>query len=264
MIYSKSKREKHGKCNICPNEEKLTYDHVPPKNSTVIKVVEQETIFAKLTQKERKINISQNGVKFRTLCSVCNNHRLGIELDPVLNDFSQSIFMFLKSNLFLPKYIEIETRPAALVRAVIGHILAAKIEIDNSEDENLMRRFFLNHIETIPNEINIFYWIYPYEHTVVIRDIAMPSVRGKYKDIGIFSVLKYFPMAFLVTNLTEYNNLPSLTYHRTIGFEEKRKITINLQHVMPLDWPENVAINNFIIGGASLSSSVFATPRKKS
>jgi hypothetical protein len=263
MIYTKFKRERFGKCNICLNPFKLTYDHVPPRGSTEIKAVEQENIFNRLTQKERRFNISQNGVKFRTLCSVCNNDKLGAKLDPILNDFSRSITLYLKSNLILPNYIEIETKPIVLIRAIIGHLLAAKINIDYSENENMMREIVFNYNETIPKEINIFYWIFPYENTIIMRDFAMPAVRNKFQDIGIFSVLKFFPVAYLLTNLNEYEGLPSLTSYSNFKFDERTKITINLKNVKKQDWPENIDRGNFLIGGADLNSSVFATPRKK-
>lgn len=262
-MYTKYKRERFGKCNICLNDSELTFDHIPPQGSTEIKTIEQENIFHRLTQKERKFNISQNGVKYRTICSVCNNDKLGTRLDPILNNFSQSISLFLKSNLILPNFIEIETRPTALIRTIIGHLLAAKIDIGESEIDKLMRSFVFDYNLIIPRDINIFYWIFPYENTIILRDFAMPAIRNNFREIGIFSVLKYFPIAFLLTDLSEYEGLPSLTSYRNLRADEFAKITINLKNIRNPEWPENVTRGNFIIGGADFKSSVFATPRKK-
>ncbi len=263
MIYTKFKREKVSKCNICLNETELSYDHVPPQGSVEIKPVEQENIFHRLTQNQRKFNLSQNGVKYRTICSVCNNERLGAELDPILNDFTKSISLFLKSELTFPQFIEIETKPNLLIRAILGHLLAAKINIDDSEIDKSIRNFLFNYSVPIPDDINIFYWIYPFDKIVIIRDFAMPSVRNKFQDIGIFSIIKFFPIAYLLTDLNEYEGLPSLTSYKTRKFDDKAKITINLKNIKTQDWPDNIDKGNFIIGGAGLDSSVFASPRKK-
>jgi len=262
MIYTKYKREKIGLCNICPNKSSLTWDHVPPQGSIEIQHVEQENIFNRLTQKERKFNISQNGVKFRTLCSVCNNEELGGKLDPVLKEFSQTITRFLKTSIILPSIVEIETKPTALIRAVLGHLLAAKIERDDSEIDKKIREFVFDYSKPIPNEINLFYWIYPYNDIVILRDFSMPAVRNKFSEFGIFSILKFFPVAYLLANIDKYENLPSLTDYRNMDANQITKIILNLKNVKEQDWPERVDPGNFIVGGASFNSSVYAKPRK--
>ena len=261
MIYTKFKREKIGLCNICHNKCSLTWDHVPPQGSIKIQPVEQESIFQRLTQKDRKYNISQNGVKFRTLCPKCNNDELGSKLDPVLNDFSQTISNFLKTNIILPSIIEIETKPTALIRAVLGHLLAAKIEKDDSIIDNKIRDFIFDYSKPVPKGINLFYWIYPYNDIVIFRDFLMPSVRSSYSELSLFSVLKYFPVAYLLSNNDTYGNLPSLTKYRKLGADQIIKIKVNLKNIKKHDWPDCVDPGNFIIGGAGFISSVYAKPR---
>lgn len=263
MIYTKFKREKYSKCNICLKEAEMTFDHIPPQGSIEIQPVEQENIFHRLTQNQRKFNLSQNGVKFRTICSVCNNERLGTELDPVLNEFTKSVSLFLKSKLTFPQYIEIETQPNLLIRAILGHLLAAKINIDDSVIDKSIRDFVFDYTIPIPNDINIFFWVYPFQEIEIMRDFLMPSIRNKFKDIGLFSILKFFPVAYLVSDLNEYESLPSLASYKTKNFEDKLKITIDLKNIKPQFWPNNIEKGNFIIGGARFDSSVIASPRKK-
>ena len=263
MIYTKFKREKYSKCNICLKESEMTFDHIPPRGSIEIQPVEQENIFHRLTQNQRKFNLSQNGVKFRTICSVCNNERLGAELDPVLNEFTKSVSLVLKSKLTFPQYIEIETQPNLLIRAILGHLLAAKIKIDDSVIDKSIRDFVFDYNIPIPNDINIFYWIYPFQEIEIMRDFGMPSIRNKFKDIGLFSILKFFPVAYLISDLNEYENLPSLISYKTKNFEDKSNITIDLKKIKPQFWPNNIENGNFMIGGARFDSSVIASPRKK-
>lgn len=241
----------------------MTWDHVPPQGSIEIQPVEQENILNRLTQKERKYNISQNGVKFRTLCSVCNNGELGGKLDPILIKFSQTVTRFLKTNIILPSIIEIETKPTALIRAILAHLLAAKIERDDSEIDKKIRGFVFDYSKPIPNEINLFYWIYPYNDIVILRDVIMPSIRNNFSELGIFSILKFFPVAYLLADIDKYENLPSLTDYRNLDAKQIAKIGLNLKNIKEQDWPERIDPGNFILGGAPFSSSVYAKPRKK-
>jgi hypothetical protein len=50
---------------------------------------------------------------------------------------------------------------------------------------------------------------------LTIRDVVMPSVRGNLETMGFFSILKYFPMAYLICDLDQYEGLDDLTlYYR--------------------------------------------------
>src|SRR6056297_3557589 len=89
LYITKCKREKVSQCNICKKVKALSWDHVPPKGGISLTSVEQETVFQRLTinGEKRKYTISQNGVKFRTICKECNE-KIGSKYDPVLNDFA--------------------------------------------------------------------------------------------------------------------------------------------------------------------------------
>ena len=179
-----------------------------------------------------------------------------------MKDFSLSITRFLKSNLILPSFVEIETKPTSIIRAVLGHLLAAKIEPDDSEIDKQIREFVFDYESPIPDALNLLYWIYPYNDIVIMRDFGMPAIRNNFSDIGIFSVLKFFPVAYLLADLNKYENLPALTDYRNLGAAQLAKININLRNVKESDWPDRVDPGNIILGGARFDSSVYARPRK--
>ena len=130
-------------------------------------------------------------------------------------------------------------------------------------DEQI-RNLIFDENASIPEEINIFYWVHPYTNTVIVRDIAMPSVRGKFGGkYGFFSILKYFPIAYLVCNLKEYEGLKELTLYRNSKPQDIIDIPINLKDIRGPEWPEVVDNRNMIMGGKSIQSSVFAIPRNK-
>lgn len=265
LYFIKFKREKVSQCNICKKIKPLSWDHVPPKGGIRLASVEQETVFQHMTMPKdnRKYSISQNGVKYRTICKECNEI-IGRKYDPVLNDFAYNVGKILKTKLTLPSIIYYKTKPNLLIRAILGHLLAAKADIDEVTVDEQVRNFIFDEDTIIPDEIKIFYWVHPYINTVIIRDIAMPAVRGKFGGkVGFFSIFKYFPIAYLVCNLKEYEGLNELTLYRNSKPQDIIDIPINLKDIRGPEWPEGVDNGNMIMGGQSIKSSVFAIPRNK-
>jgi hypothetical protein len=264
---NQGKRGKKGLCNICKQSASLSWDHVPPKRGFDLKPVEQITIVQRLTghPEEQKPRISQNGVKYRTLCEQCNT-RLGRRYDPVLNSFALGVGRILKSIVEVPPMIHYKTQPAKLIRAILGHLVAAKGVIDHNVVDQKIREFLFDDQAQIPEEIKIFYWIYPYEEIVVVRDVIMPAVRGnlsEFSELGTFSgILKYFPVAYVVCNLEQYEGLDELTTYRDLKLEETAEIPLRLTDIKHSEWPEMIDEGNFMAGGLNLNSSVHARPKK--
>jgi len=265
-LYStKFKREKVSQCNICKKIKSLSWDHVPPKGGIYLSSIEQETVFQHMTMPKdnRKYSISQNGVKYRTICKECNEI-IGRKYDPVLNDFAYNVGKFLKTKLTLPSIIYYKTKPNLLIRAILAHLLAAKVDIDKVTTDEQIRNFIFDENSTIPDDINIFYWVHPYINIVIIRDIAMLAVRGKFGGkAGVFSILKYFPIAYLVCNLKEYEGLKELTFYRNSKPQDMINISINLKDIRGPEWPEIVDDGNMMAGGQSIQSSVSAIPKHR-
>jgi hypothetical protein len=261
---NQGKRAKVGLCNICKRSASLSWDHVLPKGGIDLKPVEQITILQRLAgnPEEQKPRISQNGVKYRTLCKHCNE-RLGHSYDPVLNSFALGVGRILKSIVEVPPIIHYKTQPAILIRAILGHLVATKGVIDDVAVDQRIREFLFDDQAQIPEEIKIFYWIYPYREIVVVRDVVMPAVRGNCSQFGFFSgILKYFPVAYVVCNLEQYEGLDELTIYRNLKLEETVEIPIRLTDTKHSAWPEMTDEGNFMAGGLNLNSSVHARPRK--
>jgi len=262
--YVKVKRDRVGHCNICRNQTTLCWDHVPPQGGMEVTPVEQMTILQRLTAKENEklYSISQNGVKFRTICTYCNNTLLGLKYDPVLNEFSIGVGRFLSTALEMPRIVEYEVRPNPLIRAIVGHMLAAKGDFERTTIDEKLRNFFNNESADFPTDLKMFYWVYPYSYIVAIRDVVMPAVRGNLETMGCFSILKYFPMAYLICDLDQYEGLDDLTFYYDKNPSKLAHIPINLKQVRHPQWPEIVDDTNFVVGGQSLKSAVFAMPKK--
>ncbi|MCI0528482.1 MAG: HNH endonuclease, partial [Nitrospira sp.] len=154
MHYSKVKREKFGLCNLCKKTADLAWDHVPPKGGIKLSSVEMRTILQTLSgdPSKDKFRISQNGVKYRTLCQKCNNW-LGHEFDPTLNKFSNDVSLLVRSPMHLPPVLDVETKPHRLMRGILGHLVAAKADLDSVVFDEQVRNFIFDPTASIPEGI---------------------------------------------------------------------------------------------------------------
>ena len=260
MPYEKRKREKIDLCNICNLVKPLSWDHVPPKGGIAMTSVEIRNIFKTLTGKADDYRISQNGVKYRTICSKCNAD-IGSFYDPVLNDFNRSLGQFLKTNIILPRIVQIETKPKRLFKAILSHILTAKLNIDEVKFDKTIREFVTSEIDPIPKDINIFYWVYPYDTTIILRDFSIVAHPGDFSTFSFCQLLKYFPIAFLVTDSYKFRGLPNLSDYANCEIDTISNIPIDLRNVHSYDWPERVDESNILVMTSETQNGIQAKPR---
>lgn len=242
MYYAKSKREKKSICNLCRVKKDLSWDHVPPKGGIELTTVQMDTIFSLMTgnTENRKLRESQNGMKYRTICSDCNAY-LGTEFDPTINNFALSVSQYLQS-----------------------HLVAAKVEIEDTSFDQQAREYVLDINAPLPKDINVFYWVYPHECSIAMRDFGMFTPRGTFQEPAIFQTLKYFPIAYLCCNKPEYAGLDNLSWYRNAGIDDEIEIPINLRRTEHPYWPEAPSDeeNNVVFGGQSAANSVHVTPKR--
>ena len=264
MYYVKTKRKKVGICNMCSQEKSLSWDHVPPKGGIELTTIEMENLLHVFTKKEdvRNIRESQNGLKYRTICKECNEF-LGQKYDHVVNEFALTVGRHLKSGLKFPKMIHHKTKPLRLMKGILGHLLAAKAEYDDVLLDTQVREFILDEKSVIPDNIYIFYWVYPYNCAIILRDFVMPSVRGNFKNFGFFQTIKYFPIAYLISNKPKYEDLIELTKYRSVDIDEEIDLPIDLSRIEHHYWPEMLDEKNILFGGQTASNSVIALPKRE-
>ena len=237
VLYPKTVRE-DTVCNICQKTvSRLSWDHVPPQGSHIpvnVKTIhypegEEGSIFRPAT--------SANGLKFRTLCKDCNS-MLGGKYDKELNRFLNQIQGILKSGLVFPSRITIQAKPTLVIKAVLGHILAAKTGFCDSEVDKAIRDYIIDDSAVLSDKLKVYYWYYPYNNVIITTDKMPYDMESGQK--AFFSVLKYFPLAFMtmwestsnveaMVELTKYNhNDYDYTVALPISFNE-----------LPGDFPES-------------------------
>lgn len=260
-LHMKIKRNKIDTCNICRETKLLSWDHVPPKGGINLTSVEIKGMFQVISGREDNIKrISQNGVKYRTICSDCNS-TIGFEYDPTLNEFNRLIIDFIQSTKILPQYISIKVKPIRLMKAVLAHILSAKLNIDEVVTDKEIRETIFSKDIAIPKKLHIYYWIYPYDCTVILRDFAVPVELGNYSNCTFCQVIKYFPIAFIVTDSDSFRDLESLSKYRELKIDDEIDLLIDLSKVKEFNWPEKVDENNIIFMSQESQNGIFARPR---
>lgn len=233
---------KIGACNICGEYGPLTEDHTPPKGCYRPRQVEIQHLTYLLSgiKNPPKGRRSQNGVKYRTLCSRCNNTLLGSKYDPALIDFVNAVALHLRSPLALPQTVAIPGRPQAIVRSILGHMSAQGVDrYLKGPLTEAVRDYFLDSTIPLPSGIKVFYWAYPHRVHVMLRDAAYTHLPSGQPFV--FWLLKFFPLAFLVAwdepvGLTY--SIHSLEPWRSASIDEVAELPLNLATIPPLFWPE--------------------------
>ena len=159
--------------------------------------------------------------------------------------------------------VKIKTKPVKLIKAILGHLLSAKGEIDKSVLDSEIREYIFDDIAVLSDNVHIFYWIYPYQETVILRDFALLYWNGEGKQSGFFQILKYFPIAFIVTNRSSYEGLNELTIYRNFKLDDEVDLPVRLKQIKENDWPERVDENTVLFMSAETGNGVHARPKKK-
>ena len=247
-----------GICNICGISCSLTQDHVPPKGSINPRKMGIRSLAQTVNAVDPKIvRLSQNGVKFRSLCSQCNNNRLGKNFDPALNQFSHKVTQIIltRSQLVLPPKVDIKLQPQRIARSVIGHLLAAEIREDMSFPpvsvpmRNLMRQYFLDTSADFPTDLNLYFWPYRSSRQVILRGVGVLS--GEHIVVGDF--LKYLPVAFWLTYQAPHGVRAIMQDReisiRGIGIDDWSTVAVgtNKQDTFRADWPEAPDNNEVVV-----------------
>jgi len=234
---------------------------VPPKGSIELSAVDIENLFQLLTGKPRnaKSLISQNGLKYRTICQTCNS-TIGIKYDPYINHFSQSVGIYVKSILRFPSTINIKCKPMAIAKGILAHLLAAKANDDKCIFDNYIRQIIFDDDVSVPEDIYIYYWLYPYDQTIILRDFVKVNLNNP-NDLSFSNLIKYFPIAYMITDHINKQGLSELTHYRKLTINEEVDIPIQLNSILDPFWPEQTDENHALVLGQAGVESIFAKKR---
>ena len=201
--------------------------------------------------------------KIKSLLKLKLNNKLS-KYDRKLIRFTSDIqFLIInRKKLKSSTKIEVNIFPNAVMRSILGHLLAAKTETDNVVPDNKIRSFILNDSLPVHEDIHVLYWFYPYSNIRISRDFTMSSKRGILGNFGFYSVIKFFPIAFLISDLPSYEGLPNFDEYRNLPIDHQSKIELSIFPIKEENWPESVTNDNhFVAGGRSFMDSLIAKPK---
>lgn len=252
-----------GQCSGCGVHGKLTEDHTPPKSVPRIGQADlmrlAEAINAEVLPKTSRY--FQNGVKFKSMCDLCNNVRLGVDYDPHLAALANSLDGHLRQALFAPFHSQINLNRA--LRSVAGHMLAQRIEAyRDSAVREMLCTFFLDQKSVLPSDWYAYAWAFPYKPTIYV-DAAVAMFRATSNEPVLFAELKFYPIAFMFTQSTTPGDLYPITRLDellTCDIDDTCSIDLNINGLPPMMWPEApVDKESFILHG---DGSLYSIPRK--
>ncbi len=261
--YIKEKRGKTDYCNICGQHSDLTWDHIPPKGITHGDAVIANTAFGKLPAPTEHMKRFQSGIKFRSLCSKCNNEILG-ENDKVYQQFIEDIERQLSSPVLLEKIV-VPVKINRLCRAMIGHALAAKnsFEADVVPDQQ-MRRYVLNSSMKLTRN-RLYTWLYPYKAIVIARDFVTRGFQQNTHPTEMISaVIASYPLAYMITDENNDCGVDNLGMYTTENIEDEVDVVLHLEtqyikdfdEYKPFNWPFDISDDEkngamFTLGGSA-------------
>jgi len=255
---------REGYCNICGKFRKLTYDHIPPKGCVGINTQQAALLinFLKIGELDkRNARLLQNGLNFKSICSDCNNRLLGAYYDPALKDFAKQVSSIsdVKKRLTLPPKVTIKIKPLPVMKAVAGHLLAARIRKNMNEPLkdapaiNALQKFVLDRDALPSNYLKFYYWFYPSDIQVIILGCGLiNNLLSSERNFVIADIIKFYPLGFMVTfdsqeNIPEQFRLMQITVHDNVGLDTESEILLKLENLPKIDWPEHQEDNSVML-----------------
>ena len=244
---------------ICGASGRLMRDHVPPKGSVPSDPILVQTLGSYISSDSadaRPPHQALSSRDFPTLCSTCNNKRLGGRHDPALIALASEVTRWLRlridHDLFLPRDIVVSARQAAVGRAVVGHLLAADEDPQRALAEevplaSMMRSFFLEENQSPPDELRVHIWPYPEAQQVLVRQFCIYTLgRPRYPAPVAGALLKFFPLAFLVTRTSV--EVPGFRFGRLdLTSSAMSDLALPLAGAPRPGWPERIQGNEALL-----------------
>lgn len=259
-FYKKAKRERSDYCNICGQFATLTYDHIPPKCCfNDIKATPIET----MSGEPEKYNpfCSQNGIKFRSICSQCNNGLLA-KYDKALEAFVVKLKEILTSEPTCT-HKAISIRATAVAKSICGHLLAMKGKYDDQclVDQEF-RPFVLDPETPPPQGYSLLLRYYPFSTVFFMRDSVILNIAKKQEiPDGTISVLSSFPLAFILCKDSSDCGMIDLFRYCSGNIEDRTDIDFDFTSayfpgssvMRDPKWPCNIDDTNYGVSGVLCS-----------
>jgi hypothetical protein len=89
--------------------------------------------------------------------------------------------------------------------------------------------------------------------------VPTPSSR----EVAFCSVMKFPPLAMLLTDASHFYGLPDLSSFWHFGIDDPGRVHFRFDNLKPQDWPEGTEHSGFVVMGQSGTQSLYGTPRRQ-
>ena len=208
-------QKKYGYCRICTEDKKLTVDHIPPQSCYNKDHYFTTTVHPSYRGKKDNSTRSRKALKFKTICTECNN-LLG-KFDKDLSILCKYLHQFFKSRnyIFLREQYTLEDEDINyhnVIKSLLGHILAfSDLEMmKNQPNYNNKCKYPKMYNLVVYNDISIceeyFFILFPYNgNTKIIKGFGVIPSAEPSTGFSINS-LCFYPLAFFLVEKEQYNH----------------------------------------------------------
>ena len=125
-----------------------------------------------------------------------------------------------------------------------------------------LRKYFLDDNATLPENIEIYHWLYPSKLQKILNYFIFADIRFKGGFISA-SIAKFFPVSFmLVWNKPQSVTVPHqlLLPRKDIGIDEISTLEVDFRNIPTINWPEAPTDYSYVL----FNDSVTAVAQEKS
>ncbi|RJP64540.1 MAG: hypothetical protein C4539_14285 [Ignavibacteriales bacterium] len=216
-------------CNICLSEKELTFDHVPPKCTGNEGLYHYVNLYNYMVNSSIEYKgISQDGIKYQTICKKCNNEILK-QYDDEINILFNTFKTVKLSNKLI---LKLTIKPNKIIRGILGHFLSAKTSHIRTSMEDIFADAITYPSKPIDKSLGFYVVPYFYDQIRVIRDLLIDYNRV------IVNCIKIYPLAFIVTQPKYFPNLPDWSCFFDVEPDLKYDVELFGMKECKLEWPE--------------------------
>lgn len=249
------KRDDDQICNLCLQAADLTDDHVPTQAwgnnaEIIVRRLNAEAYIADQVPLRCK-----KGVFFRTLCKMCNSSRLG-SVDAALSEFVS----ICRRNVERERSTFVaELRPNAILRSILGHILAVRTHTERGEALDCLVRDYLIDGKPLSPRVHVYVWrfIMPNE-LIIARDLIVGDFAERTRT-GILGVIKFYPIAAVVQLDGSPFDAPSFAEFEAVPPDERIPLLISFSTPFNPKFPEQsheIEPRYFVMAGKGYTDGI--------
>ncbi|ANW95830.1 hypothetical protein AXE80_05835 [Wenyingzhuangia fucanilytica] len=229
--------KKTGKCRLCGEVKKLSFEHVPPEsayNSTPVFFQDSENLHDKSSYVYGKRKRSSRGAGGMYFCVSCNNNTGGWYAKDY-KEFAEIGMYVLRSRVYANKYMcaEYPIKPLNVLKQIL--IMFVALESSGYLIKRPGLKEFLMEPENnnLPENIRVFAYM---TSTIKLRNaLSFSNMDGYMRHFGEIS---YTPFGFHISIDTPPINKPycEITNFAQFVYNEKAKIILPLQYLVPITY----------------------------